>query len=339
MEKEIKGLLYELGIPVIQREVQDSPSYKIIHYDLVDIKQLLQVEKKVKFLSAYTHIDILYRKSSKAHIALAIPNKDKQKVNFLDKEYNYIFNKKFSKPRNIFAGVDEENIPRIINLDEMPHILVSGTTGSGKSVMLNAIICSLLKNSEKTNKPKFTMIDTKRVELSLYKEIGNDYCEVATDVPYAMELLEDLCSQIDSRYMIMEYNSQKKIPEVFSRQIVIIEELGDLMMESKGKVEDYIVKIARLGRACGIHLVIATQRPTVKVVTGEIKANIGCRFALQTTSSVDSRNILGKSGAELLKGKGDCLLKLPNKADEIHLQCPYVSDEDIMKCIKEFMGE
>ena len=131
MEKEIKGLLYELEIPVIQRSVQISPTYKVIHYDLVDIKQLTQVEKKVKFLSAYLHKEILYRKSATAHFALAIPNDESQKVNFYDKEYNYLFNKKFSKPRNIFAGIDEDNIPQVINLDDMPHILVSGTTGSG----------------------------------------------------------------------------------------------------------------------------------------------------------------------------------------------------------------
>lgn len=339
MEKEIKGLLYELEIPVIQRSVQKSPTYTVIHYDLVDIKQLTQVEKKVKFLSAYLHKDILYRKSNISHFALAVPNEESRIVDFYDKEYNFIFNKKFSKPRNIFAGVDENNIPQVINLDELPHILVSGTTGSGKSVVLNNIICSLLRNSDPQNKPKFSMIDTKRVELCLYKEIDEDLCKVVCDIPSAIELLEDICCKIDARYIIMENTHEKIISEVFPREIVIIEELGDLMMGSKGKVEDFIVKIARLGRACGIHLIISTQRPTVKVVTGEIKANIGCRFALQTTSAVDSRNILGKNGAELLKGKGDCLLKLPNKSDEIHLQCPYITDEDIVKCIKKFMGE
>ena len=337
MEKEIKGLLYELGLPVIQREVQDSPTYKVIHYDLVDIKQLLQVEKKIKFLSAYLHIDVFYRKSSKAHFALAIPNNTKKNVDFFDSEYNYIFNKKFSKPRNIFAGVDEDNVPQVINLDEMPHILIAGTTGSGKSVALNGIICSLLRNADHKNKPKLTLIDTKRVELSAYKKLPSELCNVATDIPSAIEVLESLCSKIDTRYIIMEGSECKKIPEVFSREIVVIEEFGDLMMGSKGKAEEYVVKIARLGRACGVHLIVATQRPTVKVITGEIKANIGCRFALQTTSSIDSRNILGKNGAELLRGEGDCLLKLPNNPNEIHLQCPYISNADIDRCIKEFM--
>lgn len=336
MEQEIKGLLYELGVPVIQKDIQDSPTYKTIHYDLVDIKQLLQVEKKVKFLSAYLHIDIFYKKSSTSHFALAIPNQVKKNVSFFDSEYDYIFNKKFSKPRNIFAGVDENNIPQVINLDDLPHILIAGTTGSGKSVAINGIICSLLRNSDPVNKPKFTMVDTKRVELAMYRNLPSNICKVATNIPTAMEILSDICSRIDSRYIIMEASAQRKIPEHFSREIVVIEELGDLMMGSKGKAEDYIVKIARLGRACGVHLIIATQRPTVKVVTGEIKANIGCRFALQTTSAVDSRNIIGKSGAEQLRGEGDCLLKLPNQPQELHLQCPYLKDEDILRTIEEF---
>ena len=341
MEKEIKGLLYELEIPVIQRSVQKSPTYTVIHYDLVDIKQLTQVEKKVKFLSAYLHKDILYRKSNISHFALAVPNEEARIVDFYDKEYNFIFNKKFSKPRNIFAGIDENNIPQVINLDELPHILVSGTTGSGKSAMLNSIICSILRSSLHLNeeeKPEFYMIDTKRVELSPYKKLGKK-CNVATNFEDAITLLDSIYNIIDARYKHMEKYGEKNIPPYIYRIIVVIEELGDLMLLSKKSVEKYIVRIAQLGRACGVHLVIATQRPTVDVVTGHIKANIGCRFALQTTSAIDSRNILGKNGAELLKGKGDCLLKLPNKSDEIHLQCPYITDEDIVKCIKKFMGE
>ena len=221
-----------------------------------------------------------------------------------------------------------------MNLDSLPHILVAGTTGSGKSVMLNNIICCLLRNC-KSVKPEFNMIDTKRVELSAYRDIKD--CRMVTEPELAIEVLDDICNTIDARYKVMETNKWKNIPDYVSRVIVVIEELGDLMSVSKKAVEQYIVKIARLGRACGVHLVIATQRPTTDVVTGEIKANIGCRFALQTTSAIDSRNILGHNGAEKLKGNGDCLLKLPTMADEIHLQCPYISDNDIQKTIKEFL--
>jgi S-DNA-T family DNA segregation ATPase FtsK/SpoIIIE len=341
MEKKIKGLLYELGIPVIQRDIQESPTYTVIHYDLVDIKQLLQVEKKIKFLSAYLHIDIFYRTSSKSHFALAIPNNNKKSVNFFDKDYNYIFNKKFSNPRDVFAGVDEENVPQVINLDTIPHILVAGTTGSGKSVAVNGIICSILRNGKhlpQETKPQFYMIDTKRVELSHYRDLDKN-CKIATDVEDCVELLEKACAIIDARYKLMEKYQEKTIPSYINRVFVVIEELGDLMISTKKAVEKYIVRIAQLGRACGVHLIVATQRPTVDVVTGAIKANIGCRFALQTTSAIDSRNIIGKSGAELLQGEGDCLLKLPNNPHEVHLKCPYISDKDIVKCIKQFVGE
>ncbi|MBQ5773571.1 MAG: DNA translocase FtsK [Acetobacter sp.] len=181
------------------------------------------------------------------------------------------------------------------------------------------------------------MIDTKRVELSPYKQIG-EKCEVATSFERGVQILKEVCYQIDARYELMEKFGYRTMPNNLYRVIVVIEELSDLMMASKKAVEKHIVKIAQLGRACGVHLIIATQRPTVDVVTGQIKANIGCRFALKTTSAIDSRNILDKSGAEKLSGKGDCLLKLPETTDEIHLQCPYISDKDIEKTIKNYSG-
>ena len=334
MEKQIKELLYELGIPVIQREIQKSPSQILIHYDLVDITHLSSLQRKSKFLSAYLHKDIVVKKSNIGHFALSIPNEESNIVKFYDKQFNFLFNKKFVKSRDIFVGVDEENNPRIINLDDVPHILVAGTTGSGKSVLIHDIVCSLLRSSEYDD-VEFYMIDTKRVELSLYKQLRNP-CVIATDAPTAIEVLIKVCDEIDTRYLMMQKSNWKKIPDDFYRVVVVIEELGDLMMVSKKEVEKYIVKIAQLGRACGIHLIVATQRPTVDVVTGHIKANIGCRFALQTTSAMDSRNILGHNGAELLSGKGDCLLKLPDKADEIRIKCPNLDDADIKKCIEEY---
>lgn len=340
MEQEIKMLFKELGVIVFQHEVQKSPSYTTIHYELFDITQLPEVAKKVKLISAFLHTEILIRKSNTSHFALAIPNKEKVGVNFYDEKYKYLFNKRLSKPQDIFAGITDENIPQVINLDEMPHILVAGTTGSGKSVMVNNIICSILRNSEKLDKeqrPDFYMIDTKRVELSPYKQIG-EKCEVATSFERGVQILKEVCYQIDARYELMEKFGYRTMPNNLYRVIVVIEELSDLMLASKKAVEKHIVKIAQLGRACGVHLIIATQRPTVDVVTGQIKANIGCRFALKTTSSIDSRNILDKSGAEKLSGKGDCLLKLPETTDEIHLQCPYISDKDIEKTIKNYSG-
>lgn len=334
MEKEIKSLLYELGLPVIQKDIKKSPSQILIHYNLADITQLGEIPKKVRFLSAYLHTNIVVKKSSISHFALSLPNPDSGVIKFYDEEYEYLFNNKLAQNKIIFAGVDEENTPISINLNDTPHILVAGTTGSGKSVLIHNIICSLLRNSG-IDCIKFNLIDTKRVELAQYKSLG-DACIVATSAEDAIEMLDDVCEKIDSRYLMMEDKGLRKIPDDFYRIVVVIEELGDLMMTSKKAVEKYIVKIAQLGRACGVHLIVATQRPTVDVLTGHIKANIGCRFALQTTSAIDSRNILGHNGAELLKGKGDCLMKLPDKADEIRIQCPYLDDKDIERCIKEY---
>ena len=334
MEQEIKSLFFELGMPVIQKDVQVSPRYTTIHYNLVHLNQYNEINKKAKFISAYIHKDIIVQKSQVGHFAIQIPNNEKKNVEFYGEYYKKALNNGIITERSIFAGVNDNNEPIFMNLDSLPHILVAGTTGSGKSVMLNNIICCLLRNF-KNIKPQFHMIDTKRVELSSYKKI--DKCSMVTESEDAVEVLDDVCRTIDARYKIMEENEWRIIPEYVERVIVVIEELGDLMAISKKAVEQYIVKIARLGRACGVHLVIATQRPTTDVVTGEIKANIGCRFALQTTSGIDSRNILGHNGAEKLKGNGDCLLKLPSVADEIHLQCPYISDDDIQKTIKEFL--
>lgn len=333
--KELQQLMIELGIPCLDRQVQDTPSYIVYHFELVDITQLTQVEKKAKFLSAYLHTNVVIKNSTIAHFSISIPKEEQDKVKFYDKKYDKLFNK-VSESRAIFTGITEKGEPFMLPIEQTPHILVAGTTGSGKSIMLNNIICSIMRNSLPAT-TQFVMIDTKRVELSQYKKIKySGVCKVANDFTTAIEFLKDVCQQMEARYYAMEQMGIRKIPDSYPKIVVVIEELNDLMLVSKKKVEEYIVRIAQLGRACGIHLVIATQYPVVACLTGAIKANIGCRIALQTTSASDSVNILGHKGAELLRGKGDCLLKLPTQPEEIHLQSPYLSDEDIERTINEF---
>lgn len=332
MEQEIKSLFYDLGMVVYLKGKSVSSTHTTLHFDVDSIKDLSQIDKNVKLISKFLHKEVTVKKSNNAHFAISIPNEKKSLVSFYDKKYDKLFGNELT----VFAGVDEEDKPICLNLEEMPHILVSGTTGSGKSVMMNNIICGLLRQDK--YQIHFSMIDTKRVELAPYRKLTCLYCDVATDSQSATELLYNICLTLEERYELMEKHGWRKIPSYYHKIIVVIEELGDLIL-SNSAVERHIVKIAQLGRACGIHLIIATQRPTVDIVTGEIKANIGCRFALQTTSGIDSRNILGHNGAEKLKGNGDCLLKLPTLSDEIHLQCPYISDADIEKTIKKFMEE
>lgn len=328
--KVIVDVYGQLGLHLLERKVVVSPNLVTVHYDIHNIERLMEAKNKLKFVNAYLHCEMEFDKSTIAHFSIKIPVKKHKEVLFGDSKYSHIFDKPFS----IFAGVDNSNKPVAIHLKKTPHILIAGTTGSGKSVMMNSAICSILNSSTKED-VEFYMIDTKRVELSFYRRLG-DSCRTATDVDDAVKYLQIVCREIDERYKIMEESYLKEIPKDFKRIIVVIEELGDLMYSSKKTVEPFIVKIARLGRACGVHLIIATQRPVVSVVTGEIKANIGCRFALQTTSSIDSRNILGHNGAETLKGKGDCLLKLAVLPNELRIQCPKITDTDILNAIKNF---
>ena len=337
LSKEIKELMMELGVTCLEKKVQQTPAYILYHYNLADISQLSQVEKKAKFLSAYLHKDIIVKKSDIGHFAFAIPNEENTLLNFYDKDFNILFNKNRMK-NEIFVGIDDTGKPITVNLENMPHILVAGTTGSGKSVAINNTICSLLRNSEMYD-ISFYMIDTKRVELSLYKKLGKSICRVATDFQDGIELLSEACEQMEQRYKYMEENGLRKLPDTLGKIVVVIEELGDLMIVSKKAVEKYVVKIAQLGRACGVHFIIATQRPSADVVTGGIKANIGCRLALKTTSMIESRIILDKKGAESLRGKGDGLFKIPTSNEEIHLQCPMITDEQILKTIKNYIGE
>lgn len=328
----ISELYREFGIYVKQTKFIVSPNTLTIHYDLCDIKKLSDAKSKLKFISAFLHYDIEFAKSETSHFAIKIPVKINREVLF----YNHNYKSAFSKPFSIFAGINDDNKPVVIHLEKTPHILIAGTTGSGKSVMLNSAICSILNTSNKNN-VDFYMIDTKRVELSYYRKLA-DNCKVATNFTDASFLLKTVCEEMEKRYEFMENNFLKVIPDSYKRIIVVIEELGDLMYVSKSEIEPYIVKIAQLGRACGIHLILATQRPTVDVCTGKIKANIGCRFALQTTSGMDSRNILGHNGAEKLRGKGDCLLKLAVFPDPLRIQCPLIADDEILKTIDDFNG-
>lgn len=325
----LQSLLMDLGISVIPKYESDSPLCKLFHFNVCRIKDINIIPKQSPILSKFLKADIQYEESSVAHFALRLNKTERQKVLFNNKMYESKVGYNYNELR-IFAGIDAENKVVSFNLQDMPHMLIAGTTGSGKSVMLNSIICSLMKSEETI---LFDFIDTKRVELSKFKNIKNaSFSPTPID---ALEILADVCMEIDYRYSVLEDNPNA---DFFSR-VVVIEELNDLMMSSKKAVEQYIVKIAQLGRACGVHLIIATQRPVVETLTGNIKANIDCRLALKTTSAIDSRNILGHSGAEKLNGKGDALLKLPTNNNEIRIQCPFIENSEIEKLVENYNSE
>ena len=224
----------------------------------------------------------------------------------------------------------------IADLTEMPHLLVAGATGQGKSVGLNLIIMSLLQK-KKPDELNLVLIDPKKVEFSVYSSLENSYlaCPVITDAEEAQRKLESICSLMNERYdlltkacvrNIQEYNAHSKV-EKMPYIVTVIDEYGDLIMTADKKMEQTICRIAQKARAVGIHLIIATQRPNTKIVTGNIKANFPARIAFRTSSGNDSRIILDQMGAENLTGKGDMFFLDGNGA--IRMQCAYASIEDI----------
>lgn len=250
-------------------------------------------------------------------------------------------------PKTAF-GLGKNMYGKIImpDLTKMPHLLIAGTTGSGKSVCINTIICSLLlRNSP--DEVQFIMIDPKMVELSGYNGIPHLIMPVITDMRLAMESLENVVDIMEGRYAklmatgtrnIDSYNkledeSIAKMPRI----VVIIDEMADLMMTNDKEVEDYIIRIAQKARACGIHLVVATQRPERTVITGLIKANIPSRIAFMVRAKVDSRIILDEAGAEKLLGRGDMLYLPVGQSAPERIQGCWIDDDSIEKIVEHLI--
>ncbi len=236
----------------------------------------------------------------------------------------------------IALGKSISGLPIIGDLSSMPHLLIAGTTGSGKSVCINTIILSLLYKHT-PEKCKFILIDPKMLELSTYEGIPHLLCPVITEAKKAASVLGWVVKEMESRYRLMTrvgvrnidgYNEKHKISMPYI--VVIVDEMSDLMLVAGKEIENYIQKLSQMARAAGIHIIMATQRPSVDVITGTIKANFPTRISFQVTSKIDSRTILGEQGAEQLLGKGDMLfMSSANKIVRIH--APYVSENEIEK--------
>ena len=224
----------------------------------------------------------------------------------------------------------------LVILSSMPHLLIAGTTGSGKSVCINTIILSLLYRHT-PDKCKFILIDPKMLELSTYEGIPHLLCPVITEAKKAASVLGWVVKEMENRYKLMTkvgvrnidgYNAKHKtyMPYI----VVIVDEMSDLMLVSGKEIENYIQKLSQMARAAGIHIIMATQRPSVDVITGTIKANFPTRISFQVSSKIDSRTILGEQGAEQLLGKGDMLfMSSANKITRIH--APFVTEDEIEK--------
>ena len=281
----------------------------------------------------------------KAAIGIEIPNKDTAMVRLRE----VLDTREFataSSPLTFALGKDIAGKPVYANLEKMPHMLIAGATGSGKSVCINSIILSTLYKSS-PDEVRMILIDPKVVELSIFAPVPHLYCPVVTDPKKAAGVLKWACNEMDQRYSKMSkvnardlarFNSLQTEPENrMPRLMIIIDELADLMIVSAKDVEESIARLAQLGRACGIHLIVATQRPSVDVITGLIKTNIPSRIAFAVSSAIDSRVILDGSGAEKLLGHGDMLFHPNGAAKPTRAQGAYVSDEEVENIMQFFV--
>ncbi len=268
-------------------------------------------------------------------IGIELPNLNRENVYLSEILDNSNFKKKEVK-LPIALGKNISGTPIIGDLSAMPHLLIAGTTGSGKSVCINTIILSLLYKHA-PERCKFILIDPKMLELSTYEGIPHLLCPVITEAKKAASVLGWVVKEMESRYRLMTkegvrnidgYNSKHKLPMPYI--VVVVDEMSDLMLVAGKEIENYIQKLSQMARAAGIHIIMATQRPSVDVITGTIKANFPTRISFQVTSKIDSRTILGEQGAEQLLGKGDMLyMSSANKIVRIH--APFVSDTEIEK--------
>ncbi len=268
-------------------------------------------------------------------IGIELPNITRENVYLGEVIKDSQFKKKDNK-LPIALGKSISGNPIIGDLSSMPHLLIAGTTGSGKSVCINTIILSLLYRHT-PDRCKFILIDPKMLELSTYEGIPNLLCPVITEAKKAASVLGWVVREMENRYKLMTkvgvrnidgYNSKHKtlMPYI----VVIVDEMSDLMLVSGKDIESYIQKLSQMARAAGIHIIMATQRPSVDVITGTIKANFPTRISFQVSSKIDSRTILGEQGAEQLLGKGDMLfMSSANKITRIH--APYVTEDEIEK--------
>ena len=268
-------------------------------------------------------------------VGIELPNSTRENVYLTEILSNIDFTKKDIR-LPIALGKNISGVPIVGDLASMPHLLIAGTTGSGKSVCINTIILSLLYRHT-PDKCKFILIDPKMLELSTYEGIPHLLCPVITEAKKAASVLGWVVKEMENRYRLMTKEGVRNIDGYNAKHalampyiVVVVDEMSDLMLVAGKEIENYIQKLSQMARAAGIHIIMATQRPSVDVITGTIKANFPTRISFQVTSKIDSRTILGEQGAEQLLGKGDMLyMSSANRIVRIH--APFVSENEIEK--------
>ncbi len=348
-KRKLEETLLEFGVEARVERVEVGPTVR--RYELepspgTKMSKIVGLSREIALALAAASIRIEAPIPGKPFVGIEVPNK-RRRVVYLS---SIISSKAFSASASrltVALGEDVGGRPLVMSLDELPHLLIAGSTGSGKSVYINSLIVSLLYKSTPMD-VRFIMVDPKRVELTLYNGLPHLLAPVITDPKKASKGLKWAIAEMERRYDMFsgvgvrdikgynQYVANEQEGEILPYVVIIIDELADLMMTSPREVEASICRIAQMARATGIHLVVATQRPSVNVVTGLIKANIPARIAFTLPSQTDSRTILDVSGAEKLLGKGDMLFVAPYLSKPLRVQSPYISEKEIRKIMKFF---
>ena len=360
-KNKIVETLANYGIAIDKIKATIGPTvtlYEIVPAAGIRISKIKNLEDDIALSLAALGIRIIAPIPGKGTIGIEVPNSKPETVSMRSVLASEKFqNSKFALPCAVGKTISNETY--VFDLAKMPHILMAGATGQGKSVGLNAIIASLLY-SKHPSELKFVMVDPKKVELTLFNRIERHYLAklpdsedaIITDVKKVVRTVNSLCIEMDTRYdllkqaecrNIIEYNEKFKARKLLPTEghrympyiVLIVDEFADLIMTAGRDVEAPIARLAQLARAIGIHLIIATQRPSVNVITGSIKANFPARIAFRVISAVDSKTILDQSGANQLIGRGDMLLSTGN--DLVRLQCAFIDTPEV-KEVTEFIG-
>lgn len=359
--RKLEQTLRNFGVNVAVTNVSCGPTvtrYELLPEQGVKVSKIVSLTDDIKLNLAAADIRIEAPIPGKAAVGIEVPNETNTPVMLRDLLESAAF-RNHSSNIAFAVGKDIAGQPVVTDIAKMPHLLIAGATGSGKSVCINTLIMSILYKARPED-VRLIMIDPKVVELSVYNGIPHLFIPVVTDPKKASGALNWAVSEMTDRYNkfaefnvrdIKGYNAKiaesnpdasADAPQKMPQIVIIVDELADLMMVAPGEVEDAICRLAQLARAAGIHLIIATQRPSVNVITGLIKANMPSRIAFSVSSGVDSRTILDMNGAEKLLGKGDMLFKPQDYQKPARLQGAFVSDKevaDVVSFLKEHFGE
>lgn len=347
----IKRTLQNFGIEVEMDEITVGPTvtrYALKPAEGMKLSRIVALQSDLALALAAHPLRIEAPIPGKALVGIEIPNKSKSIIGFgtllTDEQF-----KKDTKPLIVALGKNISGRARFVNLAKMPHGLIAGATGSGKSVTIHALITSLLYRNTPEDL-KFIFVDPKRVELTAYNGIPHLLTPVITDPKKAIMALKWAAKEMDKRYDILEANKVRDIASyhenVYEKLakanpdadkmpyiVIVIDELADIMQAYPRELESGIVRLAQMSRAVGIHLILSTQRPSVNVITGLIKANVPARVALQVASQIDSRTIIDQPGAEKLLGAGDMLYSSGEMSSPERIQCAYISEEEVRKVV------